>query len=132
MAQTDTPAEQEPVTKVTTIETVSVKVKVELDAGYLPFIRYMKRNNWKQPPFGMRDATRVTMDIFMSAKVGDNVDVDHLATDLAERAYAIADRELRNEYPDSFPAAKAEAPQVPEESYIIASTTIERQTAEDF
>ena len=52
------PAEQE--VKQTRVTTVSVRVKQELDTGYLPFLRYMQKTNWKNPPFGMRDATRAT------------------------------------------------------------------------
>ena len=46
METTTQPAEQEP--KRTRITTVSVRVKRELDVGYLPFLRWMKKNNWKK------------------------------------------------------------------------------------
>jgi len=129
---TPTPAEQESTTRITT---VSVRIKTELDAGYLPFLRYMKKNQWKNPPFGMRDATRATFEVYMSAEVGNDMTVEEVITQLAQQGHAIADRELRQQYPEAFPqvAAKvAEAPEVPEEAFVIASTTVERRTTEEY
>lgn len=126
--------------KTTRITTVSVKIKRELDTGYLPFLRYMHKNSYKQPPFGMRDASKAYIDIFMSAEVGDDEDPDAVCRQLAQQAHAIADRELRNEYPDAFPVVskrdepgvtEMQAGSIPEEAYTIQSTEIERKV-EDF
>jgi hypothetical protein len=126
---TPTPAEQESTTRITT---VSVRIKTELDAGYLPFLRYMKKNNYKNPPFGMRDATRATFEVYMSASIGDDMTPEQAITMLSEQGYAIADRELRQQYPDSFPATAkvAEVPGVPDEAFIVSSTVVERPEEE--
>ena len=126
---TTQPAEQERTTRITT---VSVKVKREVDLGYLPFLRYMKKNQYKQPPFGMRDASRASFEMYLSAEVGDDISVDELAAQLAQQGHAIADRELRKEYPESFPkaSAPAETPVIPDESFVIATTEVERKVEE--
>jgi hypothetical protein len=91
----------------------------------------MRKNNYKTPPFGMRDATRATFEVWMNAEVGEDMTPEQVITMLSQQGYAIADRELRNEYPDSFPATNnAETPQVPDEAYLIASTTVERKVEE--
>lgn len=123
---TTQPAEQ----VKTRITTVSVKVKREVDLGYLPFLRYMKKNNYKQPPFGMRDASRASFEIYLSAELGEDMTVEQLATELSKQGHAIADRELRGQYPESFLAAKAETPVVPEEVFVISSTEVERKVEE--
>jgi len=124
---TPNPAEQEP--KTTRITVVSVKVKREVDLGFVPFMEYVKKlGPNKQPGFGYRDASRATFEIFMSAELGDDTTADELARDLSLQAHAIADRELRQNYPHAFKAAvKAE---VPEEAFTIQSTVIERQVEE--
>ena len=129
------PAEQETKTRVTV---VSVRVKRELDAGYVPFLRYMKKTQYKNPPFGMRDATRATFEVFMSAEVGDDMTAEEVITELSRQGHAIADRELRQEYPEAFPQVPAAGgpvktvePEVLEEAFLIASTTVERPQ-EDF
>jgi hypothetical protein len=115
--------------KSTTIKTVSVKVRHEVDLGYVPFIAYMRKMGHKNPPFGMRDASRATFDIFLSAELGDEMTAEELATQLSRQAHAIADRELRSQYPESFKAAvRAE---VPDEAYVIKSTEVVR-VAEEF
>src|SRR5215211_1254313 len=94
------PAEQEP--KQTRITTVSIRVKCELDTGYIPFLRYMKKTNYKNPPFGMRDATRATFEVWMSAEVGSDMTAEQVIQMLSQQGHAIADRELRQHYPNSF------------------------------
>ena len=131
------PAEQESKTRITT---ASVRVKTELDTGYIPFLRYMKKTNYKNPPFGMRDATRATFEIWMSAEVGADMTPEQVITMLSQQGHAIADRELRQQYPNSFwnvgPAKVAETPAeavMPDEAYVIASTEIvESPSAEDY
>ena len=127
---TTQPAKQEQL--ATRITTVSVKVSREVDLGFLPFLRYMVKNKWKQPPFGMRDASRAKFEIYLSANVGEDMTAEQAAEMLALQGHAIADRELRKEYPDSFPkgAAKAETPEVPDEAFVIASTVVERKVEE--
>jgi hypothetical protein len=121
------PAEQE--TKTSRITVVSVKVKREVDLGFVPFMLYVKKlGPHKQPGFGYRDASRASFEIFMSAELGEDMAADELATQLSLQAHAIADRELRSQYPESFKAAvKAE---VPEEAFVVASTTVERKVEE--
>ena len=123
-----TPAEQEP--KQTRITTVSVRVKQELDAGYAPFIRYMKKNAYKTPPFGMRDATRATMEVWMSAEVGTDMTVEQVINMLSQQGHAIVDNELRQHYPNSFFSGGAKVAETPaaaeigDEAYVIQSTEI--------
>jgi hypothetical protein len=125
------PAEQETKTRITT---VSVRVKQELDTGYLPFLRWMKKNNWKNPPFGMRDATRATFEIWMSAEVGTDMTAEQAVQALASQGHALLDQELRAHYPEAFPhkAAVTEKAEVPEEAFIIASTEVVDAPAEDY
>jgi hypothetical protein len=114
--------------KKTVITTVSVKVRREIDLGFIPFMKYVRTLNGKAPGFGFRDASRSTFDIFLSAELGDDKTADQLAAELSEMAHAIADRELRAEYPEAFrEAVKAE---VPEEAFIIQSTTVARAVEE--
>ena len=121
------PAEQEARTRITT---VSVRVKQELDAGYAPFIRYMRKTNFKKPEFGMRDATRATMEVWMSAEVGTDMTPEQVIQMLSQQGHAIVDHELRQHYPNSFftgGAKVADTPavvEVPDEAYVIASTEI--------
>jgi hypothetical protein len=114
--------------KKTVITTVSVKVRREIDLGFIPFMKYVKTLNGKTPGFGYRDASRATFDIFLSAELGDDRTAEQLAAELSETAHAIADRELRAEYPEAFrEAVKAE---VPEEAFTIQSTTVARAVEE--
>jgi hypothetical protein len=132
MDTTQTPAEQEPKTRITT---VSVRVKCELDAGYLPFMRFMKKQNWKKAEFGMRDATRHTVEAWMNAEVGDDMTADEAIQMLSSKGHTLVMGELRREFPEAFPRTQTEAkaaPEIPEEAYVISSTTIERQTTGDF
>ena len=127
------PAEQEP--KRTRITTVSVRVKRELDVGYLPFLRWMKKNNWKKPEFGMRDATRATLEAWMSAEVGDDMTPEQALNMLIEQGHALVDGQLRAQYPESFPVTVKTTPvethpQIPEEAFVIASTEVETTTEE--
>jgi hypothetical protein len=113
------------------ITQVFVKVKREVDLGFVPFMdvarHYMKKK--QQIPFGMRDASRASFEISLTAEVGD-ANIDDLVADLSERAHAITDRELRAEFPEIFKeAAKAE---LPEDAFTVASTTVERTVAGDF
>lgn len=117
----------------TKVTIVSAKVSIELDAGYVPFMEVVRFYKGKNIPFGMRDATRVKFDIFMSAEVGEGDDPDAVTTSLLRQAHAIADRELRAVYPESF--EEAEKIEVPEEAFTIQSTVVERQAVpvgEDF
>ena len=130
---TQHPAEQETKTRITT---VSVRVKRELDVGYIPFLRWMKKNNWKKPEFGMRDATRATLEVWMSAEVGTDMTPEQVIGMLTDQGHAMVDGQLRTQYPESFPiTARAEtktmAPEIPDEAFVIASTEIET-TTEDY
>jgi hypothetical protein len=133
MSETTPPAEQEHFMK-TRITTVSVRVKQELDTGYLPFLRWMKKNNWKNPPFGMRDATRATFEVWMSAEVGTDMTAEQVIQALADQGHAMLGQTLRAQYPEAFPqkAAVIEKAEVPEEAFIIASTEIVDAPAEDY
>ena len=142
-----TPAEQ--ATTPTRITTVSVRVKQELDTGYLPFLRMMKKEKWKNPPFGVRDATRATFEIWMSAEVGTDMTAEQAINMLSQQGHALLNQELRAQYPDAFPRTQPNAPgsllglrpnapaeakvvEVPEEAYIIASTDIVEGPAEEY
>ena len=123
---TQNPAQQETKTRITT---VSVRVKQELDIGYMPYLRYMKKTNWKSPPFGMRDATRATFEIWMSAEVGTDMTAEQVINMLSQQGHALLNQELRSQYPDAFPqapklAVETKAAEVPEEAFIIASTEV--------
>ena len=129
---TQTPAEQE--TKPTRITTVSVRVKQELDTGYLPFLRMMKKEKWKTPPFGVRDATRATFEIWMSAEIGTDMTAEQVINMLSQQGHALLTQELRGQYPDAFPRTQQQAEtkvvEVPEDAYLIASTEVEPVTEE--
>lgn len=117
-------------TKATKITIVTVKVRRDVDLGYVPFMKVVAQYHGKNMPFGLRDASRATFEIHLSAELGTDMTADALAADLSEKAHAIADRELRSEYPESFKeAVKAEAP---EEAFIVSSTTVERVVTGDF
>ena len=130
------PAEQE--VKQTRVTTVSVRVKQELDTGYLPFLRYMQKTNWKNPPFGMRDATRATFEVWMSAEVGTDMTVEQVIQTLADQGHAMLGSTLRAQYPDAFPKTPKAQPgqpeprtlDIPDEAYIIQSTEVETSTEE--
>jgi hypothetical protein len=113
------------------ITTVFVKVKREVDAGFVPFVKvaeyYIKRK--QQVPFGMRDASRISFEISLTAEVGDS-DVNELISDLSLKAQAIADRELRAACPEAFGEAKKM--DVPDEAYTVGSTVVERRVEGDF
>jgi hypothetical protein len=117
--------------KPTRITTVSVTVSREVDLGYVPFMKYLaKLGPQKNVPFGMRDASRAKFDIRVAAELGDDMSADELAAQLSQQAFAIADRELRSQFPESFrEAVKAE---VPEEAFVVSSTTVDRKTEGDF
>jgi hypothetical protein len=127
------PAEQE--VKPTRITTVSVRVKQELDTGYLPFLRWMKKNNWKNPPFGMRDATRATFEIWMSAEVGTDMSPEQVIQTLATQGHALLNQELRAQYPEAFPQTPKPAEpkaEVPDEAFLIASTEVTEGPTEEY
>jgi hypothetical protein len=112
------------------ITQVFVKVKKELDLGYVPFQKtarfYLRKN--QQIPFGMRDASRTSFEISLTAEVNDG-DVDTVIAELTEKAKAIADRELRVTHPETFEEARKQ--DVPEEAFTVASTVVETTPATD-
>lgn len=105
------------------ITQVFVKVKREVDLGYVPFQKtarfYLKKN--QQIPFGMRDASRTSYEISLTAEVGD-ADPDVVIAELTEKAQAIADREMRVQNPETFEAAVKQ--EVPEEAFVVGSTVV--------
>ena len=111
------------------ITTVFVKVKKEVDIGHPEFMKiarvYIRKN--QQIPFGLRDASRTSFEISLTAEVGDG-NVDAVIADLTLKAHAIADRELRGQAPETFKEAEKQA--IPEEAFTVASTVVERATAD--
>lgn len=111
------------------ITTVFVKVKKEVDIGHPEFMKiarvYIRKN--QQIPFGLRDASRTSFEISLTAEVGDG-NVDAVIADLTLKAHAIADRELRGQAPETFKEAKELG--TPEEAFTVASTVVERTTAD--
>jgi hypothetical protein len=119
--------------KETKVVAVFVKVKREVDLGFPDFMKtakfYLRKK--QQIPFGMRDASRTSFEISLTADVGDNADVDELIADLSKKAHAIADRELRVQHPETFEEAREQ--ELPEEAFTVSSTVVDRQTAgEDY
>jgi hypothetical protein len=105
------------------ITQVFVKVKREVDLGYVPFQKtarfYLKQK--QQIPFGMRDASRTSYEISLTAEVGD-ADPDVVIAELTEKVNAIADREMRVQNPETFEAAVKQ--EVPEEAFVVGSTVV--------
>ena len=128
LPSTDTPTATTPVAPQ--ITQIFVKVKRELDLGYIPFQKtarfYLKKN--QQIPFGMRDASRTSFEISLTAEVNDG-DVETVIRDLTEKANAIADRELRVAHPETF--KEAEKQEVPEEAFTVSATVVTTTPATD-
>ena len=122
--------EATPEIKPTTLKTVSVKVSRQVDLGFVPYIKYIKQLGSKPIPFGSRDQSRTEFDVFLSAEVGTNDTAEAVIADLAHVGHEMANRILREQYPEAFrEAVKAE---VPEEAFVISRTTVERAAVEDF
>ena len=112
------------------ITQVFVKVKREVDLGYVPFQKtarfYLKKK--QQIPFGMRDASRTSFEISLTADVNGS-DVDAVISDLTKKAHAIADRELRVQNPETF--KEAEKTGEPDEAFTVSSTVVATTPAAD-
>lgn len=114
----------------TRIKTVSVKISRQVDLGYVPYIQYLKKLGSKQPPFGTRDQSRVEYDIFLSAEIGTEADVNEVALDLGTKGKALIDELIANAHGAVAKEAKEE--NVPEEAFTISRTVVTREAVGDF
>lgn len=112
------------------VTTVFVKVKREVDLGFAPFQKvarhYLRQK--QQIPFGMRDASRTSFEISLTAEVGDG-DPEAVIADLTSKANAIADREMRVSNPETFEQARQL--EAPEEAFVVGSTVVTTDTRTD-